>query len=47
MNKEDMGGTCSTHGGMRKSYKFLAGKSDDAAEQGEDRRIILKWILEN
>jgi hypothetical protein len=48
MKEDELGGTCNTHGEMRKAYEIWVGKPERKSPHegwGIDERILLEWIL--
>jgi hypothetical protein len=48
IEKNEMGGACSTYGEKRCTYRILVGRvreGDHLGDPGIDGRIILKWIF--
>jgi hypothetical protein len=45
IEKNEMGGACSTYGERRNVYRVLVGKPDHLEDPGIDGRIILRWIF--
>jgi hypothetical protein len=48
LEKNEMGGACSTYGEKRGAYRILVGdlrEGDHLGDRGVDGRIILKWIF--
>jgi hypothetical protein len=45
IEKNEMGGACSTYWERRGAYRVLEGKPERKSPLGRPRRIILRWIF--